>query len=151
MVACLQSGDGTFFRGSCGSVKRLVMVLPKLFSSRLFGGRTESVHDYVGVLVSLEEAHLHSHSARTGKTEFEEETRDEEAEGLVAGDEEASKDGENGGASGMLQMSAAEYTIEGLKREVRKGERGKVETEYDCKSSYVLFITIARLRDLCDV
>lgn len=109
------------------------MVLPKLFSSRLFGGRSESVHDYVGVLVSLEEAHLHSHSARTGKTEFEE-SGNEESEGLVAGEEGAIKDGEDGEGSGMQQMSAAEYTIEGLKRQVRTGERAKVETEYDCKS-----------------
>lgn len=111
------------------------MVFPNLFSSRLFGGRTESVHDYVGVLVPLEEAHLHSHSARTGKCEFEE-ARDDESEGLVGSDEEeADKDGcEQGEGAGMLQMSAAEYTIEGLRRDVRKDERGKVQTDYERKS-----------------
>ncbi|KAK6076749.1 sugar transporter [Seiridium cupressi] len=105
------------------------MGLSNLLSSRLLGGRTESVHDYVGVLVPLEEAHLHSHSARTGKCEFEE-PRDEESEGLV-NDEEADKDGDHGEGTGMLQMSAAEYTIEGLKREVRKGERGGASSDYE--------------------
>lgn len=94
------------------------MVFSNLLASRLFGGRVESVHDYVGVLVSLEEAHLHSHSARTGKCEFED-VRDEESEGLVD-EEEAGKDGDSGEGTGMLQMSAAEYTIEGLRMAVRK-------------------------------
>ncbi|KAK9417946.1 putative Major facilitator superfamily (MFS) profile domain-containing protein [Seiridium unicorne] len=111
------------------------MGLSNLLSSRLLGGRTESVHDYVGVLVPLEEAHLHSHSARTGKCEFEE-PRDEESEGLV-NDEEADKDGDHGEGTGMLQMSAAEYTIEGLKREVRKGERGGASSDYELKSKLI--------------
>ncbi|KAK7754828.1 hypothetical protein SLS62_003142 [Diatrype stigma] len=82
--------------------------------------RQESVHDYAGVLVPLDEAHLHSHSARVGKTEFEEapdEDADEAYDGLEA---DAVKDQENE-STGMLQMSAAEYTIDGLRREVRKG------------------------------
>jgi hypothetical protein len=105
------------------------MVLSNLFSSRLLGGRTESVHDYIGVLVPLEEAHLHSHSARTGKCEFEE-AREDENEDLVDG-EGAGKDGDQDEGTGMLQMSAAEYSIEGLRREVRKGERGQQGTEYE--------------------
>lgn len=96
--------------------------------------RQESVHDYIGVLVPLEEAHLHSHSARSGRSEFEEvrtssddpATDDDEAESGLP------KDGDSE-QTGMLQMSAAEYTIEGLRREVRRGERRHQWTEYECK------------------
>lgn len=127
------------------------MKLSNLFQSRLLGGRPESVHDYVGVLVPLEQAHLHSHSARTGKSEFEEARDDEESEGLVDG-EGAAKDGEQGNEeeTGMLQMSAAEYTIEGLKKAVRKGERGQSVTEYtrECRvrpASYAKWVKILML------
>ncbi|KAH8201927.1 hypothetical protein TruAng_003919 [Truncatella angustata] len=119
------------------------MPFSNLFSSRLFGGRTESVHDYVGVLVSLEEAHLHSYSARIGRCEFEEAPRDEESEALVDGVEEGGgggggKDADDGvEGEGMLQMSAAEYTIQGLRREVRKGDQGRAGSEYELKSKLI--------------
>lgn len=109
----------------------------RLLSWRVLQYRPESVHDYAGVLVPLEEAHLHSHSARSGHTEFEERRNDEEEEGadpLMREDDEADKDRESGEGMGMLQMSAAEYTIEGLKREMRQGERGRIWSEYECKS-----------------
>lgn len=100
--------------------------------------RQESVHDYIGVLVPLEEAHLHSHSARSGRSEFEEvrtssddpATDDDEAESGLP------KDGDSE-QTGMLQMSAAEYTIEGLRREVRRGERRHQWTEYELKSKLI--------------
>ncbi|KAI0019370.1 sugar transporter [Xylariomycetidae sp. FL0641] len=95
--------------------------------------RQESVHDYAGVLVPLEEAHLHSHSARTGRTEYEEVRGDD----IDEPDEEAAKDADDHEATGMLQMSAAEYTIEGLRREVRKGEPGKRWSEYELKSKLI--------------
>ncbi|KAI1861476.1 hypothetical protein JX265_004487 [Neoarthrinium moseri] len=117
----------------------MVSLTRLLYPGRLLGHRTESVHDYVGVLVPLEEAHLHSHSARSGKTEFEELARDGEAHyDAYAGldDDEAAKDRDNEG-TGMLQMSAAEYTIEGLRREVREGERGRVVSDYDLKSKLI--------------
>ncbi|KAI2625864.1 MFS general substrate transporter [Hypoxylon sp. NC1633] len=97
--------------------------------------RQESVHDYVGVLVPLEEAHLHSHSARSGRCEFEEartssdDPDTEEAEGRP-------KDSDNEQA-GMLQMSAAEYTIEGLRSEVRKGQKQHRWSEYELKSKLI--------------
>lgn len=94
--------------------------------------RHESVHNYAGVLVPLEEAHLHSHSARTGKTEFEE-LPGEDVDGEEEDDddeEDAIKDREDE-STGMLQMSAAEYTIEGLRREVRKGGGRAGHTEYE--------------------
>ena len=107
----------------------------RLLGWRFLQYRPESVHDYAGVLVPLEEAHLHSHSARSGRTEFEErrDVEDEGADPLMQGDDEADKDRESGEGTGMLQMSAAEYTIEGLRREMRQGERGRVWTEYECK------------------
>ncbi|KAI1093211.1 MFS general substrate transporter [Rostrohypoxylon terebratum] len=100
--------------------------------------RQESVHDYIGVLVPLEEAHLHSHSARSGRSEFEEVRTS--SDGSVIGDNEAEsvlpKDGDSE-HTGMLQMSAAEYTIEGLRREVRRGERRHQWTEYELKSKLI--------------
>ncbi len=41
------------------------------------GSRAESADDYASVLVPLEEAHLYSHSARTGHCEYEEIPDDE--------------------------------------------------------------------------
>ncbi|KAI0470691.1 membrane transporter [Xylariaceae sp. FL0804] len=144
---------------------------------RLLGGlaRPESVHDYVGVLVPLEQAHLHSHSARSGKTEYEEGSENGSEDG--SGDDAAARPrssnsggranhakdrrggGGGGGAgvvvddddddaddadldleegTGMLQMSAAEYTIDGLRREVRSGgEPGKRWSEYELKSKLI--------------
>lgn len=98
--------------------------------------RIESVHDYAGVQVPLEEAHLHSHSARTGRAEFEEVRQDDDDERAAAAaapgssDDDADKDPDHEG-TGMLQMSAAEYTIEGLRRAVRHGEKGRTCTEYE--------------------
>ncbi|KAI1107111.1 MFS general substrate transporter [Jackrogersella minutella] len=99
--------------------------------------RQESVHDYVGVLVPLEEAHLHSHSARSGKSEYEE-VRTSSDDPVVDDESEPAlpKDGDSE-HTGMLQMSAAEYTIEGLRREVRRGERRHQWTEYELKSKLI--------------
>lgn len=98
-------------------------------SWRLGLGRIESVDYYAGVLVPLEEAHLHSHSARTGKVEFE-------ARDFANGDDEedanSAKDGDSE-REGMLEMDAAEYSIEGLRKEVREGRRGQW-SEYESES-----------------
>ncbi|KAI0426578.1 sugar transporter [Xylaria sp. FL1042] len=104
----------------------------------------ESVHDYIGVLVPLEEAHLHSYSARCGRAEFEEDRRgsgDIHAGAHLDEDEEATygttfKNSDNEG-DGMLQMDAAEYTIEGLRQDARKGEPGRRWTEYELKSKII--------------
>ncbi|KAI0858624.1 sugar transporter [Xylaria cubensis] len=106
--------------------------------------RRESVHDYIGVLVPLEEAHFHSHSARCGKTEFEGRGSDDgNTNADLNGDEDEEtalgtsyKNSDNEG-EGMLQMDAAEYTIEGLRRDVRKGEPGRRWTEYELKSKLI--------------
>lgn len=82
---------------------------------RLVSAPTESTANYLGVVVPLEEAHLHSHSRRVGRTEFEERpSPDGDGD-----DEDPLKDAEE--SRGMLEMSAAEYTIEGLRKEVRRG------------------------------
>ncbi|KAI0851263.1 MFS general substrate transporter [Daldinia vernicosa] len=97
--------------------------------------RQESVHDYVGVLVPLEEAHLHSHSARCGRSEFEEVEVRTSSDGAVA-EAGLPKDDDNEN-TGMLQMRAAEYTIEGLRREVREGQRRRQWSEYELKSKLI--------------
>ena len=129
-----------------------VVAMRRFIRSRF--ARQESVHDYAGVLVPLEEAHLHSYSARCGKAEFEERRRgsgdddvgvdNDDYNANAAGpnyhydeDEEtalgtAYKSGDHEG-EGMLQMDAAEYTIEGLRRDARKGEPGRRWTEYECE------------------
>jgi hypothetical protein len=81
----------------------------------LFRGlRPAVVEDYPGVLVSLEEAHLYSHSARTGRTEFEEHPDDR---GQHDGDVGKQDDETEG--TGMLEMNATEYSIAGLRNEGR--------------------------------
>lgn len=86
------------------------------------------MEDYAGVLVPLEEAHLHSHSARAGRVEFE--VRDEDRED-EAGSTKDGDDGESESESqGMLMMNAAEYTVEGLRSEMRRGRRGQW-TDYE--------------------
>lgn len=82
--------------------------------------------DYSAVVIPLEQAHLHSHSARCGRTEYE------EVPGVDPEDD--GKDDADGEAEGMLEMSAAEYSIAGLRKEVRRRdgggrERGVYESE----------------------
>ncbi|KAK3325896.1 major facilitator superfamily domain-containing protein [Apodospora peruviana] len=95
--------------------------------------RTESVNDYTGVLIPLDEAHLHSHSYRSGRSEFEG-SLDDDASDTEAGS--GGKDHEDEG-TGMLEMSAAEYSIEGLRKEVRRGGTGEKWTEYEMKSKLI--------------
>ncbi len=99
--------------------------------------RTETVDNFAGVLIPLDQAHLHSHSARSGRTEFEEPPDDGTggtgggADGYEDDDEEVGKDAENEG-TGMLEMRACEYSIEGLRREVRRGGEGQW-TDYESR------------------
>ncbi|KAI3396257.1 hypothetical protein diail_12339 [Diaporthe ilicicola] len=93
------------------------------------GLRTESVDNYSGVLVPLDQAHLHSHSARCGRTEYEELPSHDD-------DDDDPKDGVGDEGTGMLEMSAAEYSIEGLRKEVRRGGSG-LRSDYEMKSMLV--------------
>ncbi|KAI6326480.1 hypothetical protein MCOR29_003435 [Pyricularia oryzae] len=94
--------------------------------------RVETTASYAGVLIPLEEAHLYSHSARSGRTEYEESpstadnNNDDEAGGKRGGEE-----------AGMLEMRAAEYSIEGLRREVRLGSGGTRPIAYEMKSKLI--------------
>lgn len=117
----------------------------------------ETVDSYLGVLVPLEKAHEYSHSAKEGKTEFEESdyvvdediearlsaadrhdrARTDEIDGLDDG-----KEYDGNEAQGMLQTDASEYTIEGLRAEMRKGQGGGphgtwTSFESGCPSAYV--------------
>ncbi|KAL8306190.1 hypothetical protein RB597_003242 [Gaeumannomyces tritici] len=114
-----------------------------LTSWRRLLGRVETAADYAGVLIPLEDAHLHSHSARSGRTEYEEapgsDDDDVGAGRRGDGDDDspaATKQDEHEG-SGMLQMRAAEYSIEGLRREVRRGEKGTQWSAYEMKSKLI--------------
>ncbi|KAL8392014.1 hypothetical protein RB595_002282 [Gaeumannomyces hyphopodioides] len=111
---------------------------------RLLGaGRVETAADYAGVLIPLEDAHLYSHSARSGRTEYEEASVSDDGgdgddtERRGGGDDApATKQDEHEG-TGMLQMRAAEYSIEGLRREVRRGEKGTQWSAYEMKSKLI--------------
>jgi hypothetical protein len=111
--------------------------------------RHESMNDYPGVLVPLDRAHLHSHSARSGRAEFEEVREGPDDADVEDVDDDPEADAAKVDANedtGMLQMSAAEYTIEGLRREVRKdGERGRRWTEYERKYSRRLSVPLPPL------
>lgn len=110
--------------------------------------RPESVDDYLGVLVPLEQAHLHSHSARIGRCEFEEgpgnEDNDDDDDGDDGPPTAGTKARDSNEGTGMLEMLAAEYSIEGLRREVRKGGKGPW-TEYERESFSLLARTRQRL------
>ncbi|KAJ4396468.1 hypothetical protein N0V93_000687 [Gnomoniopsis smithogilvyi] len=100
------------------------------------GGLLQPQHnvlaDYSSVVIPLERAHLHSHSARCGRTEYEE-VAGEDLENDGEEEDGGLKDGDEGRA--MLEMNPAEYSIQGLRKEVRKGEGGgKERGEYEMKS-----------------
>ncbi|PSR76435.1 major facilitator superfamily domain-containing protein, partial [Coniella lustricola] len=122
-------------------------------TGRITGWRWRSHHDVsssssssssssiAAVVVPLEQAHLHSYSARCGRTEYEE-VVDSEDDGKL--DDQGLEDGNHGEghneddedeAAGMLEMSAAEYSIEGLRQAARRGRaRGSHVSEYEMKS-----------------
>jgi len=94
--------------------------------------RTESVTNYSGVLVALEDAHLHSHSYRLRRRPGFTESSDDEGASDDGSEGVIKVDGEHEGTA-MLEMRAPEYSIEGLRREVRRGGKGEKFTAYECK------------------
>lgn len=93
------------------------------------GGSVESVQDYVGVLVPLDQAHLYS---QPGKSKGKSEARPEDDEEI-----DEAKDGDYE-MQGMLQGGrAGEYTIEGLRKEMREGRQGQWTT-YESESRVFL-------------
>lgn len=114
--------------------------------------KPESVDDYLGVWIPLDKAHNYSHSGKHGRTDLDEQDYvvDEDIEArLNEGDEDAALDDaghettkeENSEARGMLRTSAPEYSIEGLRAEMRKGRGGGPHgtwTSYESEFSRVL-------------
>lgn len=107
--------------------------------------RPETAADYASAVVPLEEAHQHGHSYRLGRRpsrvvgQLDDDASDEEDHSAGAGDGR-DKDGDDGDDdTGMLltNSAAAEYSIEGLRREVRRGERGRKWTAYESKFIWV--------------
>ncbi|KAG6284317.1 hypothetical protein E4U46_007304 [Claviceps purpurea] len=116
-----------------------------MMSLRAIGRRVESVHDYAGVLVPLEEAHLHGISARSDRTRSDSRRQGRRADDLesaatAAAEEEEEEEEEmknaDSEAEAMLQMEEAEYTIDGLRAEMRQGRQGRW-TEYEVKSKLI--------------
>ncbi|KAK4138065.1 MFS general substrate transporter [Trichocladium antarcticum] len=105
------------------------------------GRRPETDPDF-GVVIPLDEAHLHSHSYRSRRrTESPGPQLDEdvvEGDGRSGDDDGRDKDGDDEG-TGMLLMGRGvpEYSIEGLRAEVRRGGRGTKWTAYEMKSKLV--------------
>ncbi|KXX74004.1 Synaptic vesicle 2-related protein [Madurella mycetomatis] len=99
-------------------------MIPRLRTGR----RPDTVDDFPGVLIPLDEAHLHSHSSRaigSGSPRQSDDDAFDDDGGVKDVDDED---------TGMLEMSAvSEYSIEGLRKEVRRGGRGKQWTAYECE------------------
>lgn len=95
--------------------------------------RTPSSYAFERVVIPLEDAHLHSYSARmgTGSPDLQG-ARDGDADADADDADDSGKDVEHE-ETGMLEMSVSEYSVEGLRREVRKGTRG-IPSEYERES-----------------
>lgn len=91
--------------------------------------RTETAADYAAAVVPLEEAHQHSHSHRLSLRS--------DSEGQADGDAFDSDGGidkdldEQDTTMLMTGSEPPEYSIEGLRKEVRRGGRGKKWTAYE--------------------
>ncbi|KAK4041769.1 hypothetical protein C8A01DRAFT_14529 [Parachaetomium inaequale] len=97
--------------------------------------RPETAVDYASAVIPLEEAHQHSHSYRLRPRPDPEGQLDDEAS---EDDDGADKDGDEGDTTMLVNTSAAaEYSIEGLRREVRRGRRGENWTAYEMKSKLI--------------
>ncbi|KAG6001991.1 hypothetical protein E4U43_001200 [Claviceps pusilla] len=98
------------------------------------GYRIESVDDYAGVLVPLEEAHLHGFSARAGGI-----VQSASRGGDRDDDVEHAEEGKSGDSESqaMLQMEEAEYTIDSLRTEMRQGRPDQQWTGYEIKSKLI--------------
>ncbi|KAK0643068.1 hypothetical protein B0T16DRAFT_391661 [Cercophora newfieldiana] len=92
--------------------------------------RTESASSYPGVLVALEDAHLHSHTYRLRRRPGIAESPDEVTSEDDDSEDVIKVDGEHEGTA-MLEMSVPEYSVEGLRREVRRGGKGEKWTDYE--------------------
>ncbi|KAL2196402.1 major facilitator superfamily domain-containing protein [Corynascus similis CBS 632.67] len=106
--------------------------------------RSETALDYASAVIPLDEAHKHSHSYRLRpRPELGRRLGDEGLDGAndddVDDDDDGADKGGDEGDTAMLVMTsaAAEYSIEGLRREVRRGRRGESWTAYEMKSKLI--------------
>ncbi|KAL2190886.1 MFS general substrate transporter [Thermothelomyces heterothallicus CBS 203.75] len=107
--------------------------------------RSETAADYSSAVVPLDEAHQHSHSYRLRPRPESGERRGDgvPGHGDDHGDDDddddgADKDGEEGDTAMLVMTNAAAgYSIEGLRKEVRRGRRGENWTAYEMKSKLI--------------
>lgn len=91
--------------------------------------RADTAADYSAVVVPLEEAHQHSHAYRLRSRSDPEGQLDEDAFDDEGG---VDKGGHDEGTAMLMTSSAPpEYSIEGLRREVRRGGKGEKWTAYE--------------------
>ncbi|KAL2127825.1 hypothetical protein VTI74DRAFT_10114 [Chaetomium olivicolor] len=108
-------------------------MLPRLWAWRR---PQTSTRDYTTVVVPLDEAHEHSHAYRSGQRNAEREGNSDDGafEDEAGGDKDDDEEG-----MGMLLTSrqVREYSIEGLRREVRTGGGVEKSTAYEMKSRLI--------------
>lgn len=100
--------------------------------------RTGTAADYASVVIPLDEAHQHSHSCRL-RHRSDPEAEGQVDDGAFDDDDAVGKDGDDEDTT-MLVMSggAAEYSIEGLRKEVRRGRREENWTAYESECAGAL-------------
>jgi hypothetical protein len=105
--------------------------------------RAGTAADYTAVVVPLDEAHQHSHTYRLRpRLETEGQLDDDAFEEEDAGiDKDGDGDDED---TTMLVASSTvpEYSIEGLRREVRRGRREENWTPYESESVWACFFCL---------
>ena len=99
--------------------------------------QADSAADYSAVVVPLEEAHQHSHAYRLRSRSDPEGQLDEDAFDDEGG---VDKGGHDEGTAMLMTSSAPpEYSIEGLRREVRRGGKGEKWTAYESEQPRLAF------------
>lgn len=100
--------------------------------------QAETVADHSAVVVPLEEAHLHSHTYRLRSPSPSGPEGQLDANAFDDDDDGIDKDGDEGDTTMLMTSSAPpEYSIEGLRKEVRRGGKGERWTAYEstCRAS----------------
>jgi hypothetical protein len=90
--------------------------------------RTDAAADYTAAVVPLEEAHQHSHTYRLTRSEPVGQLDDD----AFDGDGGIDKDRDEQDTTMLMTGSEPpEYSIEGLRKEVRRGGKGEKWTAYE--------------------
>jgi hypothetical protein len=105
--------------------------------------RAGTVADYTAVVVPLDEAHQHSHTFRLRprpetEGQLDDDVFEEEDPGI-------DKDGDDEDTTMLVASSTVpEYSIEGLRREVRRGRREENWTPYESELVWACFFCLPR-------